>query len=92
MWPGCPDTPRSLVRRSAQEDDLQQVQANLGAAIGFGLIVIGLVVLLVGLGWSATRRLRNLPDDPRGIRALIVIGLVLAAIGVIVGAVTVGAS
>ncbi len=92
MWPGCPDTARSIVRRSAQEDDLQQAQANLGVAIGFGLIGFGLIVLLVGLGWSATRRLRNLPDDPRGIRALIVVGLLLAAIGVILGAVTVGAS
>jgi predicted acyltransferase len=65
---------------------------NVGVVVGFGLIGSGLTVLLVGLGWSATRRLRNMPDDPRSIRALIVVGLVLAAIGVTLAAVTVGAS
>jgi hypothetical protein len=81
-----------LWRRASQEADLQQVQAHLGLAIGFGLIGIGLTVLLLGLVWSATRRLRSLPDDPRRIRIMIVVGLVLAAVGVVAGALTVGAS
>ena len=65
---------------------------NLGVAIGFGMIGIGLTVLLLGLGWSATRRLRNLPDDPRTIRILIILGLSVTAIGVILAALTVGTS
>lgn len=76
--------------RASQEADLQQVQAHLGLAIGFGLIGIGLAVLLLGLVWSATRRLRNLSDDPRSLRIMIVVGLVLAAVGVVVGALAVG--
>ena len=62
---------------------------NPGVIIGYTLITVGLVVLLVGLLWSAARRLRNLSDDPRKIRALIVAGLLLAAIGVVIGAVAV---
>ena len=62
---------------------------NTGVIVAYGLITIGLIVLLVGLLWSAGRRLRNLSDDPRSIRAMIVAGLVLAAIGVIVGAIAV---
>jgi hypothetical protein len=62
---------------------------NTGVVVGYSLITIGLVVLLVGLLWSAGRRLRNLSDDPRSIRVMIVAGLVLAAIGVIIGAVAV---
>jgi predicted acyltransferase len=77
---------------SDRETDLQQIQVNLGVAIGFGMIGIGLTVLLVGLGWSAGRRLRNLPDDPRSIRVLIILGLGVTAIGVILAALTVGAS
>jgi hypothetical protein len=65
---------------------------NLGVAIGFGMIGIGLTVLLLGLGWSATRRLRDLPDDPRTIRILIILGLSVTAIGVILAALTVGTS
>jgi hypothetical protein len=38
--------------------------------------------------WSTTRRLRNLPDDPRIIRAMIVAGLVLAAFGVLIATLT----
>jgi predicted acyltransferase len=56
------------------------------------MIGIGLTVLLVGLGWSAGRRLRNLPDDPRSTRVLIILGLGVTAIGVILAALTVGAS
>ncbi len=63
---------------------------NLGEAVGFGSIIAGLAILLVSLILSATRRLRNLPDDPRTIRLMIVLGLVLCAAGVIVGAVAVG--
>ena len=44
------------------------------------------IILLVGLVWSAGRRLRNLSDDPQAIRVLIVGGLGLAAVGVVVGA------
>jgi hypothetical protein len=62
---------------------------NTAVIVAYALITIGLVVLLVGLLWSAGRRLRNLSDDPRAIRAMIVAGLLLAAIGVIVGAVAV---
>jgi heme/copper-type cytochrome/quinol oxidase subunit 2 len=62
---------------------------NTGVIVAYGLIAIGLTVLLVGLLWSAGRRLRNLSDDPRSIRSMIVVGLVLAAIGVIVGAIAV---
>ena len=58
-------------------------------ALGFGSIVLGLAILLVSLLWSATRRLRNLPDDPRAIRLMIVLGLILSAAGVIAGALTV---
>ncbi len=69
------------------ETELEQVQAHLGLAIGFGLIGIGLTVLLVGLLWSGTRRLRNLPDDPPSLRVLIVVGLAISALGVVVGAI-----
>jgi hypothetical protein len=65
---------------------------NPGILLGYGLIILGLVVLLIGLVWSGTRRLRNLPDDPRVIRVLILGGLALAAAGVITGAVAVRAS
>lgn len=63
--------------------------ANLGEAIGFGSIAVGLAILLVGLLWSATRRLRNLPDDPLVTRAMIIVGLALTAAGVLLGALTV---
>ena len=69
-------------RRSALELD----GLNLGVLAGYGLVTLGLVMLLVGLVWSAGRRLRNLADDPRAIRILIVGGLGLAAAGVLVGA------
>ena len=59
---------------------------NLGVLTGYGLITVGLVILLIGLVWSAGRRLRNLSDDPPAIRAMIVGGLLLAAVGVLVGA------
>jgi hypothetical protein len=74
---------RDAARRSA----LELVGLNLGVLAGYGLITLGLVSLLVGLVWSAGRRLRNLSDDPQAIRLLIVGGLVLAAAGVLVGAV-----
>jgi hypothetical protein len=75
-----------------REVALEQIQVNVGVALGFGLIGIGLTVLLIALGWSATRRLRNLSDDPRITRIMIVAGLILAAVGVIVGALTVSSS
>jgi hypothetical protein len=59
---------------------------NPGVLAGYGLITLGLIILLVGLVWSAVRRLRNLSDDPRAIRVMIIGGLVLAAAGVLVGA------
>jgi hypothetical protein len=65
---------------------------NIWVLLGYSLIIVGLIVLLVGLVWSGIRRLRNLSDDPRVTRALIVTGLVLAAVGVIVGAIGVRAS
>lgn len=65
---------------------------NLVVVAGFGLIVAGLLVLLIGLGWSAGRRLRNLADDPPAVRGMIVAGLILAAIGVVLGAVAARAS
>ncbi len=65
---------------------------NLGLATGYALIVVGLTILLIGLLWSATRRLRNLPDDPRSLRLMIVAGLVLAAGGVVLAALTVNAA
>ena len=65
---------------------------NVGVLLGYGLIIVGLVVLLIGLVWSGTRRLRNLSDDPRVIRVLILAGLALAAAGVIIGAVGIRAS
>jgi hypothetical protein len=68
------------------------IAMNAGVLAGYALITIGLVVLLVGLLWSAVRRLRNLSDDPRSTRVLIVAGLVLAAMGVILGAVAVRSS
>ncbi|HLY13373.1 MAG TPA: hypothetical protein VKR24_03415 [Candidatus Limnocylindrales bacterium] len=65
---------------------------NAGVIVGYALITIGLVVLLMGLLWSGGRRLRNLSDDPRAIRVMIVAGLALAAAGVILGAIAVRAS
>lgn len=65
---------------------------NGGVLLGYGLIITGLVLLLIGLLWSGTRRLRNLADDPRLIRALILAGLALAAAGVIIGAIGVRAA
>jgi hypothetical protein len=62
---------------------------NLGLAAGFGLITISLIVLVSGLLWSATRRLRNLPDDPPILRRLIVAGLAGAGVGVVVAALAV---
>jgi heme A synthase len=72
-----------------EEANLELVGLNVGILAGYGLIGLGLTILLVGLLWSATRRLRNLPDDPRIVRILIVLGLVLTALGVVVGAVSV---
>lgn len=65
---------------------LELVGLNLGVLAGYGLITVGLVILLIGLIWSAGRRLRNLSDDPPAIRAMIAGGLLLAAVGVLVGA------
>lgn len=64
---------------------------NAGVLAGYGLIIGGLTILLIGLVWSGTRRLRSLADDPRLIRVMIVAGLVLAAAGVILGAVAIRA-
>lgn len=75
-----------------REVALEQIQLNVGVALGFGLIGTGLTVLLIALGWSATRRLRNLSDDPRITRIMIVAGLILAAVGVVVGALAVSSS
>lgn len=84
---------RRLVRLAPtfEQSQLERVQVHLEQAVGFGGIGLGLAVLLVGLFWSATRRLRNLPDDPGIIRSLIVLGLVVAAVGVVLGGLTVGA-
>jgi len=71
---------------------LDLAPVNLVVVAGFGLIVAGLLVLLIGLGWSAGRRLRNLADDPPAVRGMIVAGLILAAIGVVLGAVAARAS
>jgi hypothetical protein len=71
---------------------LNLAPVNLVVVAGFGLIVAGLLVLLIGLGWSAGRRLRNLADDPPAVRGMIVAGLILAAIGVVLGAVAARAS
>jgi hypothetical protein len=73
-------------RDGARRSALELGGLNLGVLAGYGLITIGLVSLLAGLVWSAARRLRNLSDDPRAIRVLIVGGLALAAAGVLVGA------
>ena len=73
-------------RRIIQEG--QEDALNLGELSGFGGIGLGLTALLVALLWSATRRLRNLPDDPRIIRASIVAGLALAAFGVVIATLT----
>ena len=82
-----------MVRTGTWEANLELAAGlNLGILLGYGLIIFGLVVLLIGLVWSGTRRLRNLSDDPRVIRVLILGGLALAAAGVIVGAVGVRAS
>lgn len=62
---------------------------NVGLGAGFGAIIFGLTILVLGLLWSASRRLRNLPDDPGSVRGLIVAGLALAAIGVALAAFTV---
>jgi hypothetical protein len=56
-------------------------------AAGFSLIALGLTVLLIGLGWSAARRLRNLADDPTLVRRMIGGGLAVAAAGVALAAV-----
>jgi hypothetical protein len=90
-WCAFPSTPLSWPGQR-REVALQQIQVNVGVALGFGLIGIGLTVLLIALGWSATRRLRNLSDDPRMTRIMIVVGLILAAIGVVLGALTVSSS
>jgi len=66
----------------SQEAVLHLGQINVGLAAGLGLIVLGLTILLIGLLWSAGRRLRNLPDDPTVVRRMIGGGLLLAAIGV----------
>jgi len=65
---------------------LKLVGLNPWVLAGYGLVTVGLVILLVGLVWSAGRRLRNLSDDPQAIRVLIMGGLGLAAAGVVVGA------
>jgi hypothetical protein len=65
---------------------LKLVGLNPGVLAGYGLVTLGLVILLAGLVWSAGRRLRNLSDDPQAIRILIVGGLGLAAAGVLIGA------
>jgi hypothetical protein len=75
----------------AEETELQLSQVNVGLAAGFGSIILGLTILVIGLLWSATRRLRNLPDDPGSVRGLIVAGLALAAVGVALAAFTVNA-
>jgi len=75
-----------------QGEDLDVSGLNLGIVAGYSLIGLGLTVLLVGLLWSAGRRLRNLPDDPRPTRVLITAGLILAALGVILGAVAIRAA
>jgi hypothetical protein len=75
------------------EADLELTDGlNVGVLLGYGLIIVGLVALLIGLVWSGTRRLRNLSDDPRVIRVLILAGLALAAAGVIIGAIGIRAS
>ena len=58
--------------------------------VGFGAIGVGLAILLVALLWSAARRLRDLPDDPRILRGMIIAGLIVCALGVVLGAVSVG--
>jgi len=64
---------------------------NVGVLAGYGLIILGLTILLIGLVWSGIRRLRNLADDPRAIRLMIVAGLALAGVGVVLGALAVRA-
>jgi hypothetical protein len=82
-----------VVRNGTWEVDLELAAGlNLGILLGYGLIILGLVILLIGLVWSGTRRLRNLSDDPRVIRVMILAGLALAAAGVIVGAIGVRAT
>ena len=61
----------------------------MGLAAGFVLIVLGLTVLLIGLFWSAIRRLRNLADDPGVVRRMIGAGLLVSAIGVVLAAISV---
>ncbi|MGH2511878.1 MAG: hypothetical protein ACRDGQ_04240 [Candidatus Limnocylindrales bacterium] len=95
-WSGHPGIGfRAIVRiwtaPIAEEAHLELSDINIGLASGIGLIVVGLTVLLVGLLWSATRRLRNLADDPAGLRRLIIAGLGLAAAGVVLAALTVNA-
>ena len=77
---------------TAMEADLDQSGLTPGIVAGYVLIGVGLTVLLVGLLWSAGRRLRNLPDDPRATRVLIVAGLVMAALGVVLGAISIRAA
>jgi hypothetical protein len=75
-----------VARKQRGGSALKLVGLNPGVLAGYGLVTVGLVILLVGLVWSAARRLRNLSDDPQAIRVLIVGGLGLAAAGVVVGA------
>jgi hypothetical protein len=74
---------------AVEEAELPVGDLNLGLAAGFGLITISLIVLVSGLLWSATRRLRNLPDDPSSLRRLIVAGLAGAGVGVVLAALAV---
>lgn len=85
--------PASFLATDADwETDLElPAGLNVGVLAGYGLIILGLTILLIGLVWSGTRRLRNLADDPRAIRLMIVSGLILAGAGVIIGALAIRA-
>lgn len=81
-----------MARDADWETDLDlPAGLNVGILTGYGLIILGLTILLVGLVWSGTRRLRNLADDPPAIRLMIVVGLALAGAGVVLGALAVRA-